>query len=293
MPACQWLQPEEPTGVSRLISAIGSEDFGAELVTYLGASCSVDYCSTFELGKGSLRAVSFSKPGEPSALEHLWQYEQCELWRRDQALLDAWSEASHHGYSGVRVAPGDVRDRELRRRVYPELVDRVLVCVAHHGSMFGISLLRWDHSVRFIREEVDALQKHLQVVIPSIERHAHILGLSSSVADALSDVAQAERCFAMTSTLTMREREVCSRTVCGQTALEIASELGISAETVKCYRARAYARLEVTGERELLVLFVRLWQRWRQQQPRRGNAGWPAPRAGTARESNQGWPRIR
>lgn len=286
MPSCQWLPPEEPSGVSRLISAIGTDDFGAELAAYLGASCSIDYCSTFELGRGNLRAVSFSKPGEPNALEHLWQYAQCELWRRDQALLDAWSEASHRGYSGVRVAPGDVRDRELRRRVYPELVDRVLVCVSHHGSMFGISMLRWDHSERFIREEVDELQKHMRIVIPGIERHAHMLGLSSSVADALCHVAQAERCFAMTSTLTMREREVCARTVCGQTALEIASELGISTETVKCYRARAYTRLEVAGERELLVLFIRLWERWRHQQPHRGNAILPPPRVGVAQQAD-------
>lgn len=253
----------QPVGIARLIAAIGTERFGIELAGYLGATCSVDYCSTFELVGGSLRALSFSKPAEADALEHLWQYARCQLWRRDQALLDAWSQAGRAGVSTVRVAPDDVKDRELRLRVYPELVDRLLLCLAYRGSIYGVSLLRWSRSARFAAEEVHELQGRLGPAVASIERHARMSCLAPSAADALGDVAQVERCLGTMGSLPAREREVCARTVCGRSATQISQELGISPETVKCYRGRAYIRLGIAGERELLVLFVRLWESWR------------------------------
>ena len=53
--------------------------------------------------------------------------------------------------------------------------------------------------------------------------------------------------------LTAREREVCARSLTGQTARQIAGELGLGAGTVLTYRQRAYAKTGSNKASDLLA----------------------------------------
>jgi len=56
--------------------------------------------------------------------------------------------------------------------------------------------------------------------------------------------------------LTEREASVCSGIVLGMTSEGIALDLGISVNTVRTYRKRAYARLKISSENELIKLVL-------------------------------------
>jgi DNA-binding CsgD family transcriptional regulator len=63
--------------------------------------------------------------------------------------------------------------------------------------------------------------------------------------------------------LPRREAEVCARILYGMSSVGIALDLSVSEETVKTYRKRAYQRLNIGSERELLTWYLARWSRWR------------------------------
>lgn len=57
--------------------------------------------------------------------------------------------------------------------------------------------------------------------------------------------------------LTAREREVCARTLTGQTARQIGAALGLGSATVLTYRQRAYQKLGMSKANDLLAAIMR------------------------------------
>ena len=75
--------------------------------------------------------------------------------------------------------------------------------------------------------------------------------------------AEIESCLVVTSVLPRREVEVTARILYGPSSIGIALDLGVSEETVKTYRKRAYHRLGIGSERELLTWYLARWSHWR------------------------------
>ena len=55
---------------------------------------------------------------------------------------------------------------------------------------------------------------------------------------------------------------MCARILYGLSSVGIALDLTVSEETVKTYRKRAYQRLAIGSERELLTWYLAHWSRW-------------------------------
>ena len=84
-----------------------------------------------------------------------------------------------------------------------------------------------------------------------------------NVAQALTALDEIENCIVATSALPRREAEVSARILYGLSSVGIALDLSVSEETVKTYRKRAYQRLAIGSERELLTWYLARWSRWR------------------------------
>ena len=78
-------------------------------------------------------------------------------------------------------------------------------------------------------------------------------------AEPLSSLSAIEQRIAKCSDMPPREVEVCSRILFGLSSTGIAIDLDISETTVKTYRKRAYHRLSIGSERELLTWYLRKW----------------------------------
>ena len=94
-------------------------------------------------------------------------------------------------------------------------------------------------------------------------KHADIRQTRPNVAQALTALDEIESCIVATSALPRREAEVSSRILYGMSSVGIALDLSVSEETVKTYRKRAYQRLAIGSERELLTWYLARWSRWR------------------------------
>ncbi len=100
-------------------------------------------------------------------------------------------------------------------------------------------------------------------VYPHVRDRLLLCGRSADASFGLSVLAEIESCIEATSELPRREAEVCARILYGLSSVGISLDLSVTEETVKTYRKRAYQRLVIGSERELLTWYLACWSRWR------------------------------
>jgi DNA-binding CsgD family transcriptional regulator len=109
---------------------------------------------------------------------------------------------------------------------------------------------------------LDALERRSDLLLIAHAKHVELLESRESAIRALASVARIEECLTASGMLTTREIEVCSRIVYGLSTFGIAVDLSLSEETVRTYRKRAYQRLALGTERQLLTWYLRQWTHW-------------------------------
>jgi DNA-binding NarL/FixJ family response regulator len=97
-----------------------------------------------------------------------------------------------------------------------------------------------------------------------VELHHKLLQRLAIEGEPLSELKAIEECLSTCTSLPPREVEVCARILLGMTTAGIALDLELCETTVKTYRKRAYQRLSIGSERELIASYLRTWTRWRQ-----------------------------
>ena len=102
-----------------------------------------------------------------------------------------------------------------------------------------------------------------ELLMAVLSKHADIRQTRPNVAQALTALEEIESCIVATSALPRREAEVSARILYGMSSVGIALDLSVSEETVKTYRKRAYQRLGIGSERELLTWYLARWSLWR------------------------------
>lgn len=86
--------------------------------------------------------------------------------------------------------------------------------------------------------------------------------LKEKRAGPLSRLDTIQECISECTDLPPRELEVCARILYGISSAGIAVDLAISETTVKTYRKRAYHRLGLGSERELITWYLQARERW-------------------------------
>ncbi|MGI4812724.1 MAG: helix-turn-helix transcriptional regulator [Janthinobacterium lividum] len=248
--------------MANAIAAIGTDGFGTTLETFVDRICPVDFCTCYRIGADSVDVVSLSDPARYESAARIDSYTHQQLWTSDPALRQIRHQLAASDLAHARLTKQDMPDGRLRDVVYTHLVDRLLVCHKGPTGIFAISALRWRGSSSFRSSEIAALLSSSPVITALIDRHFASSAAHWSPSDAFASVAIAEQCLAAMTSMPPREREVCARLVFGHSVPEIAQELRISSETVKSYVKRAYQRLAITSQRELMLAYLRYWQAW-------------------------------
>jgi DNA-binding CsgD family transcriptional regulator len=251
------------TGLAQLVDCLGEERFGPALANFLHALCGADHFAAFRLGRDELREVAACcvQP-EHTARDRVESYVRQGLWRSDPAMTEAQRCVEGPTPTIIHVDFSDHNYLDLRLRVYPHVRDRVLLCGRAAGGAFGLSVLRADPHTPFAEEAIERLGHAAQLLVAMLAKHSDVCQSRPNVAQALTSLPEIENCIVATSTLPRREAEVCARILYGLSSVGIALDLTVSEETVKTYRKRAYQRLSIGCERELLTWYLARWGRW-------------------------------
>jgi DNA-binding CsgD family transcriptional regulator len=247
-----------------LVEAIGSDRFGSTVVSFLHELCGADHFAAFRMGNGVLQQVTVgSLDPNHSARHFVDSYIGQEWWRRDPAMSEAEQSLSSDASNIIHVDMGDRHYADMRPVIFPTVRDRLLVCARRHDVAFGMSVIRTDPNPQFDAGSVEQLAGASDVLMAMLAKHADITAQRPNVALALTSLDEIEQCIVVMSQLPRREVEVCSRILYGLSSVGIALDLGVGEESVKTYRKRAYQRLHIGSERELLTWYLSQWSAWR------------------------------
>jgi len=255
---------DTPEGsLARLIDSIGYERFGPALANYLHHLCGADHFAAFRLGPNELREVAACcvQP-EHTARDRVESYVKQGLWKSDPAMTEAQRCVQGTAPTLIHVDFSDDGYTDLRPRVYPHVRDRILLCGRGATGAYGLSVLRSDPHAPFATDAIDQLGRSADLLMALLGKHSDICQTRPNVALALTSLPGIESCIVAVSELPRREAEVCARILYGLSSVGIALDLTVSEETVKTYRKRAYQRLAIGSERELLTWYLARWSRW-------------------------------
>jgi len=123
------------------------------------------------------------------------------------------------------------------------LADKVSLVFSARGVVFYCNFYRIAGLPPFSGGDRDKLKQLTNLFLSCLERHRAFLGQGAHPAPRLAK-------------LTDRESDVCSLIVSGHSSEAIAIRLGLSINSVKTYRKRAYAKLAISSQNELFHLMV-------------------------------------
>ncbi|KLN52831.1 helix-turn-helix transcriptional regulator [Variovorax paradoxus] len=250
--------------LATLVDAIGEDRFGPALALFLNELCGADHFAAFRLGKDELREVAACcvEP-ERTARDRVESYVNQGWWKRDPAMTEAQRTLGGVGPSIIHVDFSDDGYAAMRPSIYPHVRDRLLLCGHGPNADFGLSIVRADPHAPFADEAIEQVADSAELLMAVLGKHADIRQARPNVAQALGALREIESCIVATSALPRREAEVSARILYGLSSVGIALDLSVSEETVKTYRKRAYHRLAIGSERELLTWYLARWSRWR------------------------------
>ena len=178
-----------------------------------------------------------------------YDYAQANWFRSDPNLSLIVSE----GESVRVVSPSMIAGRysgEYRRRFFEsaQIVDKIAMSVRAEDDLWlYINCHRLADQGPFGKEDREGLLQYAAVLASVLTRHRQ-LELGARRLDTSSTTFEV---------VTPRERQVCGCILAGLTLRGTAEALGISLNTVLTLRHRAYARLGIATERELVRLALR------------------------------------
>ncbi|OAN78629.1 hypothetical protein A8B82_09695 [Sulfitobacter sp. EhC04] len=234
--------------MTEVITEIGLPQFPRNLLGAINKLIGVDYCVCYRLRNYEIREISAAGL-LPSTKFHAIQKDIHNVKRQMMT-------ASH--VTRVRTYSSDAPMAGRSETSASE----ILALARVKQDVFCLKLVRSDTTAALSQGDIEKLQPYASLILASVAKHAELMNRKVKFAPALSVIEDVEDCLSDASSLSPREVEVCARILSGMTSNCIASDLGIGKESVMTYRKRAYTRLELRGQRELLVWYLEIWSDW-------------------------------
>jgi DNA-binding NarL/FixJ family response regulator len=274
-------------GLPSVVTAIGDERFGSELLAYLNQACRAEHVAIFQFAQGApIEIASVSLDGTDSAHRQVSLYVDGQYWRVDPSMIEAQRCIERRERGLIRLDVDSLPSSVLRDRIYRSMHirERVLICGGSTDAHFGLSILRSDRHGIFSEHEIEGLSNVAEMLLSILEKHCGICWQHDHLSMALTSLEEIERCISQAEeSFPKREAQVCARILYGLSSVGIALDLGIGDETVMTYRKRAYQRLSIGSQRELLLWYISLWGKSSCKGGRRSRLPSTAPNVGRLR----------
>ena len=241
--------------LQRLIGLVGEVEFESSLLQHLHPWIPAASYSIYQTGAGCAPQLFMSASwGIPDTTRACWKAYLSGPQLHDRTLSGPTVTQGHTFLCHI-TAP-EV-PRQHRARVYEAhgMAERISVVQQQGDSVLALNFYRHTHQNPFS----DAQLSDFEVLAPALlclaqkqiqlrpPRHAPAQQTVSPWTLRLS---------AFHPGMTPRELAVCARLLMGMTQDGIARDLGLSLTTVKTYRNRAFARLNIHFKSQLFALFT-------------------------------------
>lgn len=244
-----------------LIGCISRPDFATRALGELNGTLPVAWWTVYRVFDDQPpRLCAQASHAAPDIALDCWRIYRNGVYRDDTHFAQACERARHDDEG----APGAVLTHCMaadfgtahREQIYAahSLSERLSIVSADRdgaltgsGGLLAVNLYRHRAQPRFDAGELDTVLGFAGALLAVVQRH---LELSAG------HLPAAQRLQQLCPQLTVREQAVCERLLRGLTFDGIATDLGVSATTVKTYRNRAFTQLGIHHRNELFGLVV-------------------------------------
>lgn len=250
-------------GLGEVVEQIGGDAFDPAFMRYVGSLCDAEHFALYALSSDRCVVVGSSGPsGGATAKGQACLYSSQGFWRVDPGLSPLWSSAPDCRPILAHMDVCEINHDEMRERVYrPHGVrERAVLSARSPRLAVAISMINTHKHGAFSADHLAALERMADNIVAMVMKHADMRLSSNDASSALTSLPVIENCLAFsTPRLARREAEVCARVLYGMTSLGIALDLNIGEESAMTYRKRAYSRLNIGSQRELLLWYLDQW----------------------------------
>lgn len=245
--------PPVPASIIDLVSHVGKASFARRMYNEIYAISGCEHLTgfAFPIAGNPTPILTEDRGGTASARGCAQSYVNA-FWRNDPVNSIQRSEAGSRYLASTDIS--DIGLIDYRRACYTDVNLALRVTLVQNDSemQFRLNIYKPAHS-GFSDRSVDALEASSPLLLALLRRHHEDQAVDTPLHRPQDFI---ERLSLLAPGLTRREAEVCAGIAFGQTSEGIAIELGIGMNTVLTYRKRAYSRLNITSQNELLRLIM-------------------------------------
>lgn len=227
-----------------LVDSLGTPELQPRLFSTVAAATGAAHVSAFLFHAGERpRILAASTRHSAGAAQHCAERYCDTYWPMDPTLRLGQDGP---GLTLVRSRPDDIDHAAYRTECYSNvrLIERVSAVSRTQGQTVRLHVYRSSRDGCFDDVAIRSLAMHATIITSLL--------LQQEKARPAPSTQIRERLLRLTPPMPRREREVCEGIATGMTSEAIGLGLGIGLNTVLSYRKRAYARLGITSQTELM-----------------------------------------
>jgi len=237
--------------IARLIGLVGTESFEQSLFETSHAATRCSHLTAFVSGPDAApRSLVAVNAGPLPLARSLAARYMRQYWALDPANLFAESGGVPEGGAALRIRSRDIGSAQYRSDCYTgvELEDRFSLIQPLGDKLYRINFYCRNGRRGFDDDAIRNITASADLLIALLARHESACGTPA----AAGGEGFAEQLRLLYPAMPLREIQICVGIVRGLTSEGIAIENGIALNTVLTYRKRAYARLGISSQNELL-----------------------------------------
>ena len=242
-------------GIGRLIELVGTPKFEDEVFHSASEATRCEHLTAFATRSSVGPRVLYAANAGPSPIaKKVARKYMDNYWAMDPARRVDTTRPKRQGTGAVRIVSNDISDGAYRDECYTsvKLIDRFTIIQRRNHETVYLNFYRGVRSGPFGGADIDRIVNSADLLISLIIKQE--ISLPDQEEHKASTFV--ERLCLLNPSLPPREAEICGAIARGMTSEAIALTLGISINTVLTYRKRAYLRLGVSSQNELLRLVL-------------------------------------
>ncbi len=248
-------------GISPLgdvIEAIGTDGFPPTLLRVLNRYVEVDHIVIFTFTEGRGFDYLFThgriegKRAHELARSYTRKYYRFDPHAEEVAHPETLGEPHWVRFAGHKIDHPGYVDFFYDRN---NLVDKLSLIFQRDAKAYYCSFYRLGDSGRYTEAEAGSLASLSSIIVASVVKHGSALFPETGEAARLSLVSGSMD-WPLEAGLAPREAEVCNYIIEGYGSEAIALRLGLTINSIKTYRKRAYAKLKISSQNELFMLYL-------------------------------------
>jgi len=241
--------------LAEVIKSIGTHDYGAACLDLFEEELDAQHWALFRYrANNSVSCIATASRVYMAAAQQNITRFVVRCHRVDPSLV-ALRQRSPEQTCVTKIEIGDIWDRQYRRCFEMAHVQERLSLISRVGTdLHQLSIYRGSRQRSFSSQELAYFSTLAGVVLATASKHERLSCETAAIPPHL-DLDAIERCLAhLCCGLSRREREVCSRAAAGKTIEGTALDLDIRQTSVITYRQRAYHKLGISRQNELVAL---------------------------------------